>query len=42
MTAIAAKLAMDEAEAGTDGGVHNFVVPPSLVIRKSTGPVGQG
>jgi DNA-binding LacI/PurR family transcriptional regulator len=42
MTSIAARLAMDEAEAGTDGGVHNFVVPPSLVIRKSTGPVGPG
>jgi LacI family transcriptional regulator len=39
MTAVAAGLAMDEVVADPDGGVHNFVVPPTLVIRKSTGPV---
>lgn len=42
MTAVAARLAMDEVEADTDGGVHNFVLPPSLVVRKSTGPVPPG
>lgn len=37
MTAIAARLAMDEPEDGA-GPVENFVVSPSLVVRKSTGP----
>jgi DNA-binding LacI/PurR family transcriptional regulator len=36
MTAIAARLAMDEAETDADGGVANFVVAPTLVVRKST------
>lgn len=34
MTAIAARLAMDETYAG---GVQSFVVKPSLVVRKSSG-----
>jgi DNA-binding LacI/PurR family transcriptional regulator len=37
MTAVAARLAMDEPEDGA-GSVENFVVVPSLVVRKSTGP----
>jgi LacI family transcriptional regulator len=37
MTAIAARLAMDEAETSDDGGVQTYVVAPNLVVRKSTG-----
>lgn len=36
MTAVAARLAMDEPEDGGAGGVQNFVVTPRLVVRKST------
>jgi DNA-binding LacI/PurR family transcriptional regulator len=37
MTALAARLAMDEPEEGASGGVESFVVTPSLVVRESTG-----
>jgi len=37
MTALAARLAMDEPEDGASGGVESFVVTPSLVVRESTG-----
>jgi DNA-binding LacI/PurR family transcriptional regulator len=37
MTAVAARLAMDEPEDGA-GPPGNVVVSPSLVVRKSTGP----
>ena len=37
MTAIAARLAMDEAETSDSGGVQTYVVIPNLVVRKSTG-----
>jgi DNA-binding LacI/PurR family transcriptional regulator len=37
MTALAARLAMDEPEGGASGGVESFVVTPSLVVRESTG-----
>lgn len=42
MTAIAARLAMDEAEMAPDGGLANFVVTPTLVVRKSTGEAAEG
>jgi len=42
MTAIAARLAMDEAESATEGDAQNFVVAPSLVVRKSTGKAPAG
>jgi DNA-binding LacI/PurR family transcriptional regulator len=37
MTAIAARLAMDEAETSDEGGAHTYVVIPNLVVRTSTG-----
>jgi DNA-binding LacI/PurR family transcriptional regulator len=37
MTALAARLSMDEAETADNGGVANFVVAPTLVVRSSTG-----
>jgi DNA-binding LacI/PurR family transcriptional regulator len=37
MTALAARLAMDEPEGGASRGVESFVVTPSLVVRESTG-----
>jgi DNA-binding LacI/PurR family transcriptional regulator len=37
MTAIAARLAMDEGETSDEGGAHTYVVIPNLVVRKSTG-----
>jgi DNA-binding LacI/PurR family transcriptional regulator len=37
MTAAAARLAMDESVDDETGPVQNFVVMPSLVVRKSTG-----
>jgi DNA-binding LacI/PurR family transcriptional regulator len=38
MTALAARLAMDEPEDGASGGVvESYVVTPSLVVRESTG-----
>jgi DNA-binding LacI/PurR family transcriptional regulator len=37
MTAVAARLAMDEPEDGA-GPPENVVVSPSLVVRRSTGP----
>jgi DNA-binding LacI/PurR family transcriptional regulator len=42
MTEIAARLAMDDAEAGTDETARNFVVAPTLVVRKSTGEAPGG
>ena len=42
MTAIAAGLAMDEAEPGSADRAQSFVVAPSLVIRKSTGEAVRG
>jgi DNA-binding LacI/PurR family transcriptional regulator len=36
MTAIAARLAMDEPEPGSEGLVQNFVVEPDFVVREST------
>ena len=38
MTAAAARLAMDEPEEGEIPPMQSFVVTPSLVVRKSTGP----
>jgi DNA-binding LacI/PurR family transcriptional regulator len=37
MTALAARLAMDEPEDGASGVVESFVVTPGLVVRESTG-----
>ena len=37
MTALAARLAMDEPEEGASGVVESFVVTPNLVVRASTG-----
>jgi DNA-binding LacI/PurR family transcriptional regulator len=37
MTALAARLAMDEREEGASSGVESFVVTPGLVVRESTG-----
>lgn len=37
MTAVAARLAMDEPAEDEVGAVQNFVVTPSLVVRRSTG-----
>ena len=37
MTALAARLAMDEPEDGQSGAVKSFVVTPTLVVRESTG-----
>jgi DNA-binding LacI/PurR family transcriptional regulator len=37
MTAVAARLAMDEGEEADSGGVENFVLIPELVVRESTG-----
>ena len=37
MTALAARLAMDEPEEGASGVVESFVVTPKLVVRASTG-----
>jgi DNA-binding LacI/PurR family transcriptional regulator len=37
MTALAARLAMDEPEDGQSGAVKGFVVTPTLVVRESTG-----
>jgi DNA-binding LacI/PurR family transcriptional regulator len=37
MTALAARLAMDEPEDGQSGVVKSFVVTPTLVVRESTG-----
>jgi LacI family transcriptional regulator len=42
MTEIAARLAMDDAEAGADDTDRNFVVAPTLVVRKSTGEAPDG
>jgi LacI family transcriptional regulator len=42
MTEIAARLAMDDAEAGADETDRNFVVAPTLVVRKSTGEAPEG
>jgi LacI family transcriptional regulator len=42
MTAVAARLAMDEAEAEREGGTQNFIVAPSLVVRRSTGEAPLG
>jgi DNA-binding LacI/PurR family transcriptional regulator len=36
MTAVAARLAMDEADEDADPQ-HNFVMQPGLVVRESTG-----
>ncbi len=37
MTALAARLAMDEPEDGQSGAATSFVVTPTLVVRESTG-----
>ncbi|HWL49973.1 MAG TPA: substrate-binding domain-containing protein, partial [Acidimicrobiia bacterium] len=37
MTALAARLAMDEREDGASDVVESFVVTPTLVVRESTG-----
>lgn len=37
MTALAARLAMDEPEDGPSGAAKSFVVTPTLVVRESTG-----
>jgi DNA-binding LacI/PurR family transcriptional regulator len=37
MTALAARLAMDEPEDGASGAMKSFVVTPGLVVRESTG-----
>jgi DNA-binding LacI/PurR family transcriptional regulator len=37
MTALAARLAMDEPEDGQSGAAKSFVVTPTLVVRESTG-----
>jgi DNA-binding LacI/PurR family transcriptional regulator len=42
MTAIAARLAMDEGESEPDGQVPTFVVPPTLVVRRSSGKAPGG
>jgi DNA-binding LacI/PurR family transcriptional regulator len=42
MTALAARLSMDEAETADNGGVANFVVAPTLVVRSSTGEAAGG
>jgi LacI family transcriptional regulator len=42
MTEIAARLAMDDTEAGADETDRNFVVAPTLVVRKSTGEAPEG
>jgi DNA-binding LacI/PurR family transcriptional regulator len=39
MTALAARLAMDEREVGASDVVESFVVTPTLVVRGSTGEV---
>jgi LacI family transcriptional regulator len=36
MTAVAARLAMDEPESGSEVGASTFVAEPSLVVRQST------
>jgi DNA-binding LacI/PurR family transcriptional regulator len=41
MTEIAARLAMDDPEAGANGAGRNFVVAPTLVVRRSTGQAPQ-